>query len=216
MHLSGQFSRIQLDLMLAQQGPLLANLGTGLLPFYGDIKYEYALPNMKTAGSVVVDGKRYQVDGVSWFDRQWGQMPPSFWAHKQWSWMGISLDNGDRISFWDIIEGDKEHAFATMLHPDGRHEIVDVEPLAKGRYEHLEERRDRPSLSNPMGGLHPDAEGTPACRAFGPGAGSGVSDWHTQIRGCEQGCRPNGGQTCDGPCRRRACRRLELVCRGIR
>ena len=132
MHLSGQFSRIQLDLMLAQQGPLLANLGTGLLPFYGDINYEYALANMKTAGSVVVDGKRYQVDGVSWFDRQWGQMAPSFWAHKQWSWMGISLDNGDRISPWDIIDSDKEHAFATMLHPDGRHEIVDVEPLAEG------------------------------------------------------------------------------------
>jgi len=105
---------------------------TGLLPFYGDINYEYALPNMKTAGSVVVDGKRYQVDGVSWFDRQWGQMAPSFWAHKQWSWMGISLDNGDRISLWDIIDGDKEHAFATLLHPDGRHEIVDVEPLAQG------------------------------------------------------------------------------------
>jgi Lipocalin-like domain/CrtC N-terminal lipocalin domain len=132
MHLTGQFLQIQLDLMLAQQGPLLANLGTGLIPFYGDINYEYALPNMKTAGSVVVDGKRYQVDGVSWFDRQWGQMAPSFWAHKQWSWMGISLDNGDRISLWDIIDGDKEHAFATLLHPDGRHEIVDVEPLAKG------------------------------------------------------------------------------------
>jgi hypothetical protein len=132
MHVTGQFSRIQLDLMLDQQGPLLANLGTGLLPFYGDINYEYALPNMKTAGSVVVDGKHYQVDGVSWFDRQWGQMAPSFWAHKQWSWMGISLDNGDRMSLWDIIDGDKEHAFATLLHPDGRHEIVDVEPLAKG------------------------------------------------------------------------------------
>jgi Lipocalin-like domain/CrtC N-terminal lipocalin domain len=132
MHVTGQFSRIQLDLMLARQGPLLANLGTGMLPFYGDINYEYALPNMKTVGSLVVDGKRYQVDGVSWFDRQWGQMEPSFWAHKQWTWMGISLDNGDRISLWDIIDGDKEHAFATLLHPDGRHEIVDVEPLANG------------------------------------------------------------------------------------
>src|SRR5260370_27647161 len=54
------------------------------------------------------------------------------WARMQWSWMGISLDNGDRISLWDIIDGDKEHAFATLLHPDGRHEIVDVEPLAQG------------------------------------------------------------------------------------
>src|ERR1700716_721722 len=132
MHLTGQFSRIKVDLTLTQQGPLLANLGTGLLPFYGDINYEYALPSMKTSGSVVVDGKPYQVAGASWFDRQWGQMGPSFCVHMKWTWMGISLDNGDRISLWDIIDGDKEHAFATMLHPDGRHEIVDVEPLAEG------------------------------------------------------------------------------------
>lgn len=62
------------------------------------------------------------------------------WAHKQWSWMGISLDNGDRISLWDIIDGDKEHAFATLLHLNGRHE-------------HPDKRRDRPSLSNPL--VHP-------------------------------------------------------------
>jgi predicted secreted hydrolase len=132
MHVTGRFQRINVDLTLAHQGPLLANLGTGILPFYGEINYEYALPNMKTVGSVVVDGKHYQVDGVSWFDRQWGQMAQSFWAHMKWSWMGICLDNGDRISLWDIIDGDKEHAFATLLHPDGRHEIVDVEPLALG------------------------------------------------------------------------------------
>ena len=132
MQVTGRFQRINVDLTLAHQGPLLASLGTGILPFYGDINYEYALPSMKTVGSVVVDGKRYQVDGVSWFDRQWGQMASSFWAHMKWSWMGISLDNGDRISLWDIIDGDKEHAFATLLHPDGRHEIVDVEPLAQG------------------------------------------------------------------------------------
>src|ERR1700738_1058536 len=131
IQVTGRFQRINVDLRLAQQGPLLANLGTGILPFYGDINYEYALPSMKTTGSVVVDGKPYQVAGVSWFDRQWGQMAPSFWTEKHWSWMGVSFDNGDCISLWDIIEGDKEHAFATMLHPDGRHEIVDIEPLAK-------------------------------------------------------------------------------------
>jgi predicted secreted hydrolase len=132
MHVTGHFQRISVDLTLEHQGPLLANLGTGILPFYGEINYEYALPSMKTSGSVVVDGKPYQVGGVSWFDRQWGQMAPSFWEHMKWSWMGISVDNGDRISLWDIIDGDKEHAFATVLHPDGRHEIIDVEPLAEG------------------------------------------------------------------------------------
>src|ERR1700704_4831459 len=85
MHVTGRFQRIHVDLTLAQQGPLLANLGTGILPFYGDINYEYALPSMKTSGSVVVDGKPYQVAGVSWFDRQWGQMAPSFGTEKHWS-----------------------------------------------------------------------------------------------------------------------------------
>src|SRR6266849_5395317 len=120
MHVSAHFQRINVDLTLAHQGPLLANLGTGILPFYGDINYEYALPNMTTAGSVVIDGKRYQVDGVSWFDRQWGRLGPAFWKHKKWTWLGISLDNGVHISLSDIIEGDKEHAFATTLHPDVR------------------------------------------------------------------------------------------------
>ncbi|MEH2411148.1 lipocalin family protein [Nostoc sp.] len=45
--------------------------------------------------------------------------------------MSISLDNGDRISLWDILDNGKEQAFATVLHPNGRHELVDIEPLAK-------------------------------------------------------------------------------------
>src|SRR5258708_11818998 len=77
MHVTAHFQRINVDLTLAHQGPLLANLGTGILPFYGDINYEYALPSMKTDGSVVIDGKRYQGDGVSWIDRQSGQIAPS-------------------------------------------------------------------------------------------------------------------------------------------
>ncbi len=131
MHVTACFQRININLTLAHQGPLLADLGTGIVPFYGDINYEYALPNMATSGSVMVDGKSYQVAGTSWFDRQWGRMGPSF-LHKKWTWMGICLDNGIRISLSDIFEGDQEHAFATALHPDGRHEIVDVEPLAEG------------------------------------------------------------------------------------
>jgi len=132
MHATARLQGINIDLTHAHQGPLLANLGTRLVPLYGDINYEYALPSMKTSGSVVIDGKPYQVSGESWFDRQWWRVGPSFWTHKKWTWMGISLDNGLRISLWDNFEGDKEHAWATTLHPDGRHKIVAVEPLAEG------------------------------------------------------------------------------------
>src|SRR5260370_7247655 len=106
MHVTAHFQRINVDLTLAHQGPLLANLGTGILPFYGDINYEYALPSMKTDGSVVIDGKRYQVDGVSWFDRQWGQMAPSFCAHMQSTCMEIRFANGTPITLYDITVSD--------------------------------------------------------------------------------------------------------------
>ena len=132
MRVTGDFSKVSVDLTLKHQGALLANVGNGLLPFYSDINYEYALPSMATTGSVTIDGKRYKATGSSWFDRQWGQMAAYFWNAHQWSWMGISLDNGDRISLWDILDSGKEQAFATILHPDGRHELVDIEPLAKG------------------------------------------------------------------------------------
>lgn len=131
VRVTGKFDRLSLDLQLAPKGPLLANLGTGLLPFFGDINYEYAMPNMATRGTVTLDGKSASVTGQSWLDRQWGNMAPSFWAQRKWSWMGITLDNGSYISLWDIVFQSKSNAFATLLHPDGRHEIVAVEPLAK-------------------------------------------------------------------------------------
>ena len=56
MHATARLQGINIDLIHAHQGPLLANLGTGLVPLYGDINYEYALPSMKTSGSVVIDG----------------------------------------------------------------------------------------------------------------------------------------------------------------
>src|SRR5260370_29021504 len=69
MHVTARFQRININLTLAHQGPLLAALGTGIIPFYGDINYDYALPGMTTSGSVVVAGKPYQVTGACWVDR---------------------------------------------------------------------------------------------------------------------------------------------------
>jgi predicted secreted hydrolase len=132
MLVTGKFARVSVDLRARHSGPMLANLGNGVLPFFGDINYEYALPSMATSGSVVIDGRAYQVTGTSWFDRQWGNMAPSFWGAHRWTWLGISLDNGDRISLWDILHEGRTRTFATVLHPNGGQEVVDVAPLAKG------------------------------------------------------------------------------------
>ncbi len=130
------FATLKAELTLVQAGPALANLGTGLLPFYGEHNYQYSLPTMTASGSITIDGKRHEATGSFWFDRQWGPFGESLWRRFQWSWIGMVLDNGVRISLWDIVENGGSHAFATVLHPNGRHEIVDVEPLAIGASKH--------------------------------------------------------------------------------
>lgn len=120
---------VALDLTFRQTGPVLANMATGLFPLLGDINYHYAFPTMTATGTITLDGRTLEVSGPSWLDRQWGMTPRFFTpTPKKWIWFGVMLDNGDRISVWDVIENGRQHAFATVVHPDGGHEVVAVEP----------------------------------------------------------------------------------------
>jgi predicted secreted hydrolase len=56
---------------------------------------------MRTSGTLVVDGKKHQIKGSSWLDRQWGEMPTSL---TRWTWMNLGMPNGDKIAIWDTVE----------------------------------------------------------------------------------------------------------------
>jgi hydroxyneurosporene synthase CrtC len=85
MHVEGHVDdMIGLSMKMVHRGPIIPNLVTGVIPFSGDINWEYALPSMETKGTLTVAGRTRSVTGVSWFDRQWGR----FGAYK-WTWMNI-------------------------------------------------------------------------------------------------------------------------------
>jgi predicted secreted hydrolase len=117
-----------LDLTLKPLGPALYNNGTGLFPFLGGTSYYYSLPNLRTTGTLTLNGKSTHVEGTSWLDRQWGNWD---WTqlHK-WTWMALQLDNGDSLNLWDLIDAKGETHWATVLSPDGSERVVSVEPLA--------------------------------------------------------------------------------------
>ncbi|HZX07709.1 lipocalin-like domain-containing protein [Kribbella sp.] len=117
-----------IDVTLSARGPALYNNGTGLMPFLGGTSYYYSLPSLETRGTLEVDGRAYTVAGESWLDRQWGTWDWS--TMDKWTWMPLQLSNGDRINLWDLFAEGKELAYATVLHPDGTHELVGVQPLA--------------------------------------------------------------------------------------
>ena len=120
-----------LNFQLTPQGPPLYYGGVGETNLLGDLTDEWAFPNATTSGTLTADGTTYSVAGTSWFDRQWGPEPlldPTM----QWTWMGITLSNGDEIAVWDILNASGQNSFATVLEPDGATEVASVTPLAGG------------------------------------------------------------------------------------
>lgn len=120
----------EINLTLSARGPAIYNNGTGLMPFLGGTSYYYSLPSLASQGTLTVNNRTYQVTGESWLDRQWGSWD---WSTVQkWTWMALQLPDGDRVNLWDILAQGNEFPYATVLRPDGTHEIVAVEPLADG------------------------------------------------------------------------------------
>ncbi|PJF01582.1 hydrolase [Streptomyces carminius] len=118
-----------LDVRLESTGPALNYGSTGVFELVDVPAYEFALPEMRTSGTLVIDDEKHAIRGTSWLDRQWGEMPLSL---KRWSWMNLSMPNGDKIALWDAVGEESQHSWATVLHPDGSYDVVEVEPLARG------------------------------------------------------------------------------------
>ncbi|GAA5047871.1 putative secreted hydrolase [Thermocatellispora tengchongensis] len=119
-----------LDVQLVPTGPAMNYASTGVFNLADGVpNYEFALPEMRTSGTLVVDGEKHTIRGTSWLDRQWGEMPTSL---TRWTWMNLSMPNGDKVAIWDTIGAKSKDSWATVLHPDGSYDVVDVEPLAQG------------------------------------------------------------------------------------
>lgn len=118
----------EIDLTLSARGPAMYNNGTGLIPFLGGTSYYYSMPSLASQGTLKLNGRIYAVAGESWLDRQWGSWDQR--TLQKWTWMAVQLSNGDRVNLWDLLAQDGELSYATVLHPNGTHEVVAVNPLA--------------------------------------------------------------------------------------
>ena len=119
-----------LDAQLTPTGPALNYASTGYFTLVDGVpNYEYALPQVRTTGTLTVNGRRHAIKGTSWLDRQWGEMPRTL---ERWTWMNLSMPGGDKIAVWDTVGARTKHTWATVLHKDGSYRVVGVEPLADG------------------------------------------------------------------------------------
>jgi hypothetical protein len=125
-------SNLSLNTTFQPRGSLLFNGGSGSFFWGSDFNQGWASPAAYTAGTFTINRTTHTIDSersTIWYDRQWGDAAPT----QIWHWFPIQLDNGIRISTW-ALPTDKDSdikLFATVLYPNGRQEVVGVNPYIK-------------------------------------------------------------------------------------
>ena len=117
------------NLTSTANGPNFFDIGSGTYYRGGYQTNEWAVPDGYVTGSITIDGKEVKMvssSSTSWFDRQWGfGLGPS-----GWSLFILYLNNGIKSTIWNSepVDGSDALRVATLLYPDGHHEVVGIDP----------------------------------------------------------------------------------------
>lgn len=109
---------LSLDLT-ASKAPVLQD-GDGFVDFGpAGSSYYYSRTRLAATGDLELDGQRLAVEGIAWFDHQWGDFVSV--GAGGWDWFAINLDDGTDITVSIVRD---EHAFeilryGTLVRPTG-------------------------------------------------------------------------------------------------
>lgn len=81
--------------------------------------YYYSRTRMAARGSLTVDGRRRPVDGLAWFDHQWGDFISV--GGSGWDWFAVNLDDGTDVTLSLVRNTDGSHAlvYGTLVDDRG-------------------------------------------------------------------------------------------------
>lgn len=67
----------------------------------GHASYYYSIPRLKTSGTIKIGAEKFQVEGSSWFDREWAtnQLTPE---QSGWNWFAIQLSDGSDLMLYQM------------------------------------------------------------------------------------------------------------------
>ena len=91
----------------------------------------YSLTRLETTGSVVVDGTRMAVTGVSWMDHEFGSADLAE-GLVGWDWFSLQLDNDHDIMAYGLRRADgtfDSASSATLVWPNGSSKSLSLEEI---------------------------------------------------------------------------------------
>jgi predicted secreted hydrolase len=88
----------------------------------------YSYTRMKTVGSLILNGKHYEVEGESWEDHEFGTstLPKTAVG---WDWFALMLDNNTEIMLYSLRQSDgtaNSFSSGTVVYADGKTEHLAV------------------------------------------------------------------------------------------
>ncbi len=88
--------------------------------------YYYSRTRMDAAGSIMLHGVTYQVEGTAWFDHQWGDFV-SLGGGGGWDWFAVELADGTDIVLNRVraLDGSYPVEYGEIVGPDGRTRHLD-------------------------------------------------------------------------------------------
>ncbi|MBN2590901.1 MAG: hypothetical protein JXA96_13635 [Sedimentisphaerales bacterium] len=121
------------DLILtSRKKPLLADKD-GFLNSGTDYEnYYYSLTDLKTEGTISLNGSKIKVKGKSWMDHQWADTP--YERKVKWNWFSIQLKNGTQIMCYELTLKNRKIYLANLIDKNSQckyTEKVQITPLDK-------------------------------------------------------------------------------------
>lgn len=69
----------------------------------GNASYYYSITRLTTTGKLSVNNQIYQLDGLSWLDREWGTSSLDK-DQKGWDWFSLQLNSGEDLMYYQLRE----------------------------------------------------------------------------------------------------------------
>jgi predicted secreted hydrolase len=115
----GDERAIGLDLLLREVRPPALHDRDGWIDFGpAGSSYYYSRTRMGATGSLAVGGERLSVEGLAWFDHQWGDFIAV--GGGGWDWFAINLDDGTDVTLSLVRDRDGSYplVYGTLVTPD--------------------------------------------------------------------------------------------------
>ena len=124
MQLSAAEQDVALDLRLVSDKPVVLHGQNGLSQkgaATGQASYYYSLTRLRSAGVIRLGDEEFQVQGLSWMDREWSTSVLDD-ALQGWDWFALQLTNGQELMVYQVRQqagGIQPLSSGTLVAADG-------------------------------------------------------------------------------------------------